>query len=288
MIESDISAGQNSSSSSETQSADTQSADTQPANPRLSGIDSRLYLVTDTAQCESAGRSVAETVHAAVAGGVGIVQVRDKDIDDTAFYTLTREVIAAVDRAVAGTNRRVPVVLNDRVAVAQRLLAEDEAVHIHVGQSDTSVEKVRELVGPEPLIGLSAANSAEFDAARASGVVDLIGIGPVYDTTTKTDAPDGIGPDRLGELVSEAGLPAVAIGGISTDRAAELRGRGLVGICVVSAICRAGDPRLAAEELLAEFGNGTADGKGSADGDVSTDSNGTAAGDDSATEGDAS
>ncbi|MGO1349465.1 MAG: thiamine phosphate synthase, partial [Brevibacterium aurantiacum] len=109
------------------------------------------------------------------------------------------------------------------------------------------------------LLGLSAANSTEFAAARESGVVDLVGIGPVYDTTTKTDAPDGIGPDRLGELVGEAGLPAVAIGGLSTDRAAELRGRGLLGICVVSAICRAEDPRAAAEELLAEFGDGLAE-----------------------------
>lgn len=230
------------------------------ANTRLAGIDARLYLVTDSAQCREAGRSVAETVYAAVAGGVGIVQVRDKDIDDDAFYTLTREVIAAVDRAAAGTNRQVPIVLNDRVAVAQRLLSEGAEVHIHVGQSDTPVHQVRELIGPDPLIGLSAATAAEFTAAQDSGVVDLVGIGPVYDTTTKTDAPDGIGPDRLGELVAEAGLPAVAIGGISIDRAAELRGRGLIGICVVSAICRADDPQAAAENLLTEFGDGRAEG----------------------------
>ncbi|WP_193073020.1 thiamine phosphate synthase [Brevibacterium sp. FME37] len=229
------------------------------ANSRLAGIDTRLYLVTDSVQCRETGRSVAETVREAVAGGVGIVQVRDKDIDDDAFYTLAREVIAAVGSATADTNRRVPVVLNDRVAVAQRLLAEGVHVDIHVGQSDTPVEEVRELVGPETLIGLSAANGAEFSAARESGVVDLVGIGPVYDTTTKTDAPDGIGPDRLSELVDLAGLPAVAIGGISTVRAAELRGRGLIGICVVSAICRAQDPRAAARQLLAEFGDGQAE-----------------------------
>ena len=228
----------------------------QDANSRLAGIDSRLYLVTDTRQCREAGRSVADTVQAAVAGGVGIVQVRDKDIDDSAFYTLTCEVIAAVDRATAGTNRQVPVVLNDRIAVVQRLISEGSEVHIHVGQSDTPVQQVRELIGPEPLLGLSAATSAEFAAVRDSGVVDLVGIGPVYDTTTKTDAPDGIGPDRLGELVAEAGLPALAIGGISTDRAAELRGRGLIGICVVSAICRADNPQAAAENLLAKFGAG--------------------------------
>ena len=87
---------------------------------RFAGIDTRLYLVTDSAQCEAAGRSVAETVQAAVAGGAGIVQVRDKDIDDGDFYSLTRQVIAAVDAATRGTDRTVPVVLNDRVPPAAR------------------------------------------------------------------------------------------------------------------------------------------------------------------------
>ena len=220
---------------------------------RFAGIDTRLYLVTDSAQCEAAGRSVAETVQAAVAGGVGIVQVRDKDIDDGDFYSLTRQVIAAVDAATRGTDRTVPVVLNDRVEVARRLNDEGENVHIHVGQTDTTVAEVRAALGEEPLIGLSAANSDEFAAARDSGVVDLIGVGPVYDTSTKADAPEGIGPDRLGDLVAEAGIPAVAIGGINADRAPDLQGRGLIGICVVSAICMADDPKAAAEELLAAF-----------------------------------
>ena len=220
---------------------------------RFAGIDTRLYLVTDSAQCEAAGRSVAETVQAAVAGGVGIVQVRDKDIDDGDFYSLTRQVIAAVEAATRDTDRTVPVVLNDRVEVARRLNDEGENVHIHVGQTDTTVAEVRAALGAEPLIGLSAANSDEFAAARDSGVVDLVGIGPVFDTSTKADAPDGIGPDRLRELVAEAGIPAVAIGGINADRAPDLRGRGLIGICVVSAICMADDPKTAAEELLAAF-----------------------------------
>src|SRR5699024_10387883 len=171
------------------------------AGSRFAGIDTRLYLVTDSAQCEA-----------------------------------------------AGTDRHVPLVLNDRVEVARRLIDEGESVHIHVGQSDTSVGDVRAALGPEPLIGLSAADSAEFAAARNTGVVDLIGIGPVFDTKTKADAPDGIGPDRLGKLAAEAGIPAVAIGGISIDRAPELRGRGLLGICVVSAICAAEDPKAAARQ----------------------------------------
>ena len=221
--------------------------------PRLAGIDPRLYLVTDTAQCHLAGRTVAETVEAAVAGGVGVVQVRDKDLGDTGFRALAHEVISAVDRAVAGTGRRVPVVINDRLDVARQLRAEGAPAHIHIGQSDASVTRVRELLGEEPLIGLSVANSAQCAAARESGVVDLVGIGPVYDTSTKTDSPAGIGPERLGELAFESGLPAVAIGGITAARAGELKGRGLLGICVVSAICSAEDPGAAAAELLTGF-----------------------------------
>ncbi|WP_166822917.1 thiamine phosphate synthase [Brevibacterium limosum] len=226
------------------------------SHDRFARIDTRLYLVTDSAQCEAAGRTVAETVQAAVAGGVGIVQVRDKDIDDGDFYSLTRQVIAAVDAATRDTDRTVPVVLNDRVEVARRLIDEGETVHIHVGQTDATVAEVRATLGEAPLIGLSAANSEEFAAARDTDVVDLVGIGPVYDTSTKANAPDGIGPDRLGELVAEAGIPAVAIGGISADRAPDLQGRGLLGICVVSAICMADDPKTAAEELLAAYTGG--------------------------------
>ncbi len=223
---------------------------------RLAGIDPRLYLVTDTAQCHAAGRTVAETVQGAVAGGVGIVQVRDKDLDDTGVHALAHEVIAAVDRVTAGTGRRVPVVINDRLDVARRLQSEGAPAHIHIGQSDAPVTRVREILGEEPLIGLSVASSAECAAARESGAVDLISIGPVYDTSTKTDAPEGIGPELLGELVVESGLPATGIGGITSARAGELKRRGLIGVCVVSAICSAEDPEAAAAELLAGFDAG--------------------------------
>lgn len=223
---------------------------------RLAGVDPRLYLVTDTAQCRAAGRTVAETVQQAIAGGVGIVQVRDKDLDDTGFRVHAHEVISAVDRAVAGTGRRVPVVINDRLDVARRLQSEGAPAHIHIGQSDAPVTRVREILGEEPLIGLSVASSAECVAARESGVVDLISIGPVYDTSTKTDAPGGVGPELVGELVVKSGLPATAIGGITSARARELKGLGLIGICVVSAICSAEDPEAAAAELLTGFDSG--------------------------------
>lgn len=223
---------------------------------RLAGLDPSLYFVTDTALCARAGRSVAETAAAAVAGGAGLVQVRDKTMSDDDFLVLARDVVAAVRAEASRLAQRVSVVLNDRVEVARRLLEEGVPVDVHVGQGDMPVAQVRRLLGPAPLIGLSAATPAEFVAARASGCVDLLGISPVFATATKADAGDALGLERLRELVPQAALPAVAIGGIDVRRAAELHGSGVVGVCAVSAICLAPDPRRAARALYTAFRTG--------------------------------
>jgi thiamine-phosphate pyrophosphorylase len=218
---------------------------------RLAGIDPALYVITDTALCARAGRSVAETVAAAVRGGAGIVQVRDKAINDAAFYELSVAVLKAVKEASGG--RRVPVVLNDRVEIAARLLAEGLEVHVHVGQDDMPPDQVRERLGPKPLIGLSITNQTELLATRAHPCVDLLGIGPVFATATKPDAARPLGARRLAELVDQTDIPAVAIGGIDVARAGELHTTGVVGICVVSAICQAADPEASARALYQAF-----------------------------------
>ena len=220
---------------------------------RWSGIDPRLYFVTDTPLSRRAGRTVAQTAALAVAGGAGIVQVRDKTLGDADFLALTRQVLAAVASATRGTGRRVPVVVNDRVAVARALLDDGADVHVHVGQGDLPVAEVRRVLGPRPLIGLSAATAGECAAARASGCVDLIGLSPAFDTATKRDAGAGLGLEGVRTLATQAGLPCVAIGGIDETRAARLRGTGVIGICVVSAICSAHDPQAGARQLLAAF-----------------------------------
>ena len=180
---------------------------------RWSGVDPRLYFVTDTGLCARAGRTVAQTVAAAVAGGAGIVQVRDKALDDAAFAQLTRQVLDAVQDATRGSARRVPVVVNDRVAVARQLLDEGRDVHMHVGQGDWPVAEVRRVLGPRPLLGLSAATAAQCAVARASGCVDLIGLSPAFDTATKLDAGAGLGLGGVRALAAQAGLACVALGG---------------------------------------------------------------------------
>lgn len=216
-----------------------------------------LYLVTDSRL--SGPRGVLDVVTAAVAGGVTCVQVRDKDASGRALLEL---VTAVADRV----GDRVPVLVNDRVDVY--LAARDVGVAVagvHVGQQDLPVTAVRRLIGPDAVLGLSAATTDELDAvaAQPDGTVDYLGIGAVHATATKPDAPAPLGVDGFARAVAHvldgSGLPAVAIGGVGPEDAAALRGAGATGIAVVSAICAAPDPRTAAWTLRTAFGPVPAD-----------------------------
>jgi thiamine-phosphate pyrophosphorylase len=213
-------------------------------------FDPTLYLVTDTELCRP--RPVADVVRAAVAGGVTAVQVRDKHASRRDLLELVR----AVQRAVADTPG-VRVVVNDALDVA--LIARADGVH--VGQDDLPAAEVRALIGPDRLLGLSVSSRAELDAALAlpAGTLDLVGLSPVWGTPTKPDTGPALGLAGVAELASAAragGLAAVAIGGISDDRAAEVTATGVDGICVVSAVCAAADPAAAARKLRDEVTRG--------------------------------
>jgi len=255
-----------------TDSARTGQSAADPLMPaRLAPYDWSLYLVTDSAQCAAAGRTVPQTVAEAVAGGAGIVQIRDKHASDEEVAALTRDTIAAIEatgRTIApaeppASQPPVAVFIDDRLEVVRSLRAEGLDVHIHVGQTDEPVERIRAVLGPDPLVGLSAGSPAEFsvaaslrDGSTGAALVDLVGVGPVHDTTTKAEASAGIGPERTAALAAiavEMGLPAVAIGGITADRAPALREAQLLGICVVSAICTAADPRAAAAAIRSAY-----------------------------------
>lgn len=213
-------------------------------------FDPTLYLVTDTQLC--APRPVADVVRAAVTGGATAVQVRDKGASRRDLLALTRAVQAAVADAPG-----VQVVVNDAVDVA--LLA--GAAGVHVGQDDLPVAEVRALIGPDRLLGLSVSSRDELDTALAlpTGTLDLVGLSPVWGTPTKPDAGPALGLAGVRTLAAAAragGLAAVAIGGISTERAAEVAATGVNGICVVSALCAAADPASAARELRSELARG--------------------------------
>lgn len=203
------------------------------------GLDLGIYLVTDTVQCGS--RGVPAVVAAAVAGGVGVVQLRDPKASDDEFCRLGWALREVLD----GTG--VPLIVDDRVQLVNRI----GAAGVHVGQRDMPVAAARELLGAEAIIGLSVSTLDQVRAVRAArpGTIDYLGAGPVWATDTKPDHDPPIGPAGLGEIVAASPWPVVAIGGIGAPQIAELRSCGIAGIAVVSAICAAEDPSAAAAAL---------------------------------------
>ena len=203
-----------------------------------------VYLVADTAMCGELG--VVETVRAAVAGGVRLVQVRDKTGIDSQVYDLVMRTADAVgDRAMLLVNDRVDVFLAARSAGA--------SVHgVHVGQGDMSPLEVRRLLGEEPVIGLTANTASQIaDAHRLpESTVDYFGIGVIRPTATKPDHPQPLGVEGFRALAGLTSLPCVAIGGIRLADMPMLRRAGAAGAAVVSAICGAPNPQATTEALI--------------------------------------
>lgn len=223
-----------------------------PADGAVPPVDLSLYLVTDTAQCAAQGRSVAETVRLAVAGGVTAVQVREKETSGRAFLRTVLEVAAVLPD-------RVALIVNDRVDVFLAARAEGARVTgVHVGQSDLPAALVRRLIGDDAVLGLSAATPGELrDAAEDSGRVDHVGIGALRGTRTKADAPAPLGHAAFARLAAVSPLPAVAIGGVVPDDLPLLRAAGAAGAAVVSGICATDDPYAAALRHAAAWSSRT-------------------------------
>lgn len=208
-------------------------------------IDWRLYYVTDPDL--SGGRDrVAHTVEQAVLGGATVVQFRDKNADDDTFRKGVLACREAIESAVAKGAAGAELFVNDRLGIAVEL-----GTHLHIGQSDGDPAVVREALGPDRLLGVSVSSRAELDAIAAIGCADVVGLSPVWSTSTKTDTAPALGLEGVRELLAArpAGLPAVAIGGINATNAAEVIATGVDGICVVSAIAAATRPREAASHL---------------------------------------
>lgn len=196
----------------------------------------RLYLVTD--QALTRGRSLEDIVAAAVAGGVGCVQLREKALATGEF--LARAV--ALKRLLAPVG--VPLVINDRIDVALACGADG----VHLGQSDLPPEEARRLLPPHVFIGWSV--ETPEDVRRAASLpVDYLGVSPVFATPTKTDTSPAWGLAGLRQVRAMTALPLVAIGGIHCGNAAEVLRAGADGLAVVSALCAADDPRAAAQAM---------------------------------------
>jgi thiamine-phosphate pyrophosphorylase len=212
------------------------------AERRVRLSEAHLYLVCDS---EPGGRELSDVLSGAIAGGVEVVQLRDKKLDRERLVQA-----ASTARAVCA-ERSALFIVNDLPDVAVEVGADG----VHVGQDDMDVQDVREIVGAEMLVGLSTHSPLQVDAAVAVSeagdpYVDYIGVGPVYETPTKLGRP-AVGPELVSYASAQARVPFFAIGGIDADNVADVLDAGATRICVLRAIAEADDPERASRTLRA-------------------------------------
>jgi thiamine-phosphate pyrophosphorylase len=203
-------------------------------------VDLSVYLVVGQGDCRH--RDLDAVVAGALEGGATLVQLREKTLSAEDYLALARRLLPRLEAA------GVPLVVNDRVAEALALGAGEGRVAVHVGQADMPVAAVRERIGPDCVLGLSV-RLPEEAAAVPAGIVDHLGVGPVYATATKANAPDPIGPEGVSAVRAVTDLPLVGIGGITAERAPDVIAAGAQGVAVVSAIAGAEDPAAATRRV---------------------------------------
>ncbi len=195
-------------------------------------IDLSLYLVLDPFLTRNFG--MVETAVAAVKAGATVVQLRAPDWKKREFY----ECALALKKALVGTGTQL--IINDHVDVAIAI----DADGVHIGQKDLPPEVTRAMIGPHKILGLSVSTQAELAGVNPT-IVDYIGIGPVFATSTKKDAAPAMGLENFETIAKSSLIPNVAIGGIAAKDVGALVRAGANGVAVVSAICGQADPHLA-------------------------------------------
>lgn len=202
-------------------------------------LDLTLYLVLDPLLCGGINGMV-NTTKIAVENGVTAVQLRsEQDYSGKNWYH------AALVLKEVLSNTPVPLLINDHVDIALAI----DADGVHIGQSDLPVEVTRRLIGNDKWLGLSVSNLVQQESVPWQ-LVDYLGIGPIFPTTTKKDAATATGIDQLTKLVNTKQCPAVAIGGIGVNNLTKVVQTGIEGIAVVSAICGQADIAKATSELI--------------------------------------
>lgn len=197
----------------------------------------QLYVVTDRSWLD--GRSLEDQVEEIAASGATFLQLREKHLSEEAFL---KEALKIKEIAA---RHSIPFVINDNIEVALRA----DADGVHVGQSDMQAKDVRRLIGEEKILGVSANTVEQAVKAQESGA-DYLGVGAVFSTSTKLDAND-VSFETLRRICEAVTIPVVAIGGIGEANVLKLRGSGVHGIAVISAIFASPDVAAATRRLRA-------------------------------------
>ena len=196
-----------------------------------------LYAVTDQMWLKE-DETLGDVVESVLQNGATFLQIREKDLAQDAFEAEAERLKTLC------AQHRVPFVVNDSVEIALQC----DADGVHVGQSDIKGRDIRAIIGPDKILGISAGTVEEAVAAEKAGA-DYIGVGAIFTTNTKKNARS-MTMDQLKEIVSSVSIPVVAIGGISAENILHLRGSGVDGVAVVSAIFAADNPGKATADLL--------------------------------------
>ena len=184
--------------------------------------DLLLYAVTDRHWLD--GRRLIDVVRESLDGGVTMVQLREKTLEEGKFLEEAKELQALC------RERGVPFLVNDNVEIAREMNADG----VHVGQSDMEALDVRAILGPDKILGVSAQTVEQAVLAEKHGA-DYLGVGAVFPTGSKDDADD-VSYDTLKAICQAVSIPVVAIGGITQQNVEKLAGSGICGVAVISAI----------------------------------------------------
>lgn len=197
--------------------------------------DLLLYAVTDRSWLGE--DTLYHQVEEAILGGATFIQLREKELSQEAFLEEAKEIKELCRKY------QIPFVINDNVEIAREM----DADGVHVGQSDMEAGNVREVLGPDKIIGVSAQTVEQAVLAEQRGA-DYLGVGAVFPTGSKADAED-VPLETLKAICQAVSIPVIAIGGISAGNISKLAGSGICGIAVISAIFAKPDIRAAAAEL---------------------------------------
>jgi thiamine-phosphate pyrophosphorylase len=206
-------------------------------------LPSSIYAICDADVCREAGWSLADFAAACLDGGARFLQIRAKSLSGREFLEATESIVrrAATANAV--------VIVNDRADIA-RLAG---AAGVHVGQEDLSPTQVRAVVGADAIVGLSTHTQDQLEAALREPV-NYVAVGPVFGTATKDTGHSPIGLDRVRSAAARAeavGMPLVAIGGITLERAPSVIQAGVQSVAVISDLIATGDPRSRVRQFVA-------------------------------------
>ena len=194
-----------------------------------------LYAVTDRSWLGE--ETLYSQVEKALKGGATFIQLREKKLDEGSFLEEAKEIQKLCRQY------QVPFVINDNVDIAARI----DADGVHVGQSDMEAGDVRKKLGPDKIIGVSAQTVEQALRAQEHGA-DYLGVGAVFPTGSKEDATE-VSHETLKAICDAVDIPVIAIGGINSGNVWELRGTGICGVAVISAIFAKKDICAAAAEL---------------------------------------